>query len=85
MIEVAVYEAKTRLSQLLVAVESGEQVVITRRGVAVARLVAAESELNWCADDRRKRVALVFAALERQRQGVSLDVPLSDAIEEGRD
>jgi prevent-host-death family protein len=41
MKELAVFEAKTRLSELLVAVEQGEQFVITRRGVAVARLVSA--------------------------------------------
>ena len=41
MKELAVYEAKTRLSELLLAVEQGEQFVITRRGVAVARLVGA--------------------------------------------
>lgn len=37
--EVGVYDAKARLSELLDRVERGEEVVITRRGVAVARLV----------------------------------------------
>ena len=36
---VGVHEAKTHLSRLLEAVAAGEQVVITRRGVEVARLV----------------------------------------------
>ena len=35
-----VQEAKTRLSQLLVAAERGEEVVIARDGHPVARLVA---------------------------------------------
>ncbi len=35
---VNVHEAKSTLSQLLVAVESGEDVVIARNGVPVARL-----------------------------------------------
>ena len=35
---VNVHEAKTTLSQLLVAVENGEDVVIARNGVPVARL-----------------------------------------------
>ena len=35
-----VQEAKTRLSGLLAEVETGEQFVITRRGLALARLVA---------------------------------------------
>lgn len=36
---VGVHEAKTHLSRLLLAVAQGEEVVITRRGEAVARLV----------------------------------------------
>ena len=39
MTVVNVHEAKTRLSQLLVQVEAGEEVVIARRGEPVARLV----------------------------------------------
>lgn len=39
---VNVYEAKTRLSALLVEVESGGEVVIARAGRPVARLVAAD-------------------------------------------
>lgn len=35
---VPVAEAKARFSELLTAVEAGEEVVITRRGKAVARL-----------------------------------------------
>jgi prevent-host-death family protein len=42
MTRVGMHEAKTRLSQLVVAVEAGEEVVIERRGKAVARLVAIE-------------------------------------------
>ena len=39
------YEAKTRLPELLRAVELGEVVTITRRGVPVARLVSAGSDM----------------------------------------
>jgi prevent-host-death family protein len=38
---VSVYDAKTHLSRLLDAVEAGEEVVITRNGHPVARLVRA--------------------------------------------
>ena len=41
MIEVGAFEAKTHLSSLLDKVSQGEEVLITRRGVPVARLVAA--------------------------------------------
>lgn len=37
---VGLAEAKVQLSALLDAVESGDEVVITRRGIAIARLVA---------------------------------------------
>lgn len=39
MIQVNVHEAKTRLSELLKAVEEGEEVVIARAGTPVAKLV----------------------------------------------
>ena len=38
-ISVGAYEAKVKLSELLDKVEHGEQVVITRRGKPIARLV----------------------------------------------
>ena len=41
MKEVGTFEAKTHLSALLDEVARGAEVVITRRGVAVARLVPA--------------------------------------------
>jgi prevent-host-death family protein len=40
---VSVYDAKTHLSRLLVEVEAGTEVAITRNGRAVARLVAASA------------------------------------------
>jgi prevent-host-death family protein len=39
MITVGAFEAKTRLSALLDRVAAGEEIVITRRGKPVARLV----------------------------------------------
>lgn len=43
-VRVGVHEAKTRLSQLLRLVDSGEEVEILRGGEAVARLVPARAE-----------------------------------------
>ncbi len=37
------HEAKTHLSKLVLAVEDGEEIVIARKGVPVARLVAADT------------------------------------------
>ena len=87
MKEIAVYEAKTRLSELLAEVEKGEQFVITRRGEAIARLVSAEpaTAKRSLAQAQRQRVAGVFDDLKRLRTGVTLDMPLRQAIELGRD
>ena len=43
MKEIGTFEAKTHLSALLDEVARGVEVVITRRGVAVARLIPAAS------------------------------------------
>jgi prevent-host-death family protein len=60
--QVNIHEAKTHFSRLLQRVASGEEVVIARAGVPVARLVAIESKKKerplgfargqvWIADD----------------------------------
>lgn len=43
MRQVNIHEAKTRLSELIAAVEAGEQVVIARAGKPVVRLVQEEA------------------------------------------
>jgi prevent-host-death family protein len=82
MKEVAVYEAKTRLSELLVEVERGEQVTITRRGQAVARLVPATAARR-AATSQRQRVASAIASLRAAR--IDLEGSLKDWIGDGRD
>ena len=42
MIEVGAFDAKTHLSSLLDKVSRGEEVLITRRGLPVARLIPAD-------------------------------------------
>lgn len=55
---VGAFEAKTHLSRLLEEVAGGEEVLITRHGLAVARLLPAEPNRS---EERR-------AALDRLRQ-----------------
>ncbi len=43
---VGAYDAKARFSSLLDRVERGEEIVITRHGIAVARLVPASQRRN---------------------------------------
>jgi prevent-host-death family protein len=80
--EVAVYEAKTRLSELLAEVERGQQVTITRRGQAVARLVPAAAARR-AATSQRQRVANTIASLQGKR--IDLDGSLEEWVNEGRD
>lgn len=84
MKEVAVYEAKTRLSELLAEVELGEQITITRHGQPIARLVAALAVKRGVAS-QRQQVTATFAKLKAQRKGVVLEGNLQDLISEGRD
>jgi prevent-host-death family protein len=83
MREVAIYDAKTRLSELLAAVEQGEQITITRRGQPVARLVAVGPVRKEAS--QRQRVTAAFARLKQQRKGVTLEGDLREVIAAGRD
>lgn len=85
MLEVPVYEAKTRLSELLAAVERGEQVTITRRGTPVARLVPAAAGKRRAAASEQRRVREAIDELKRLRKGVTLDISWREAIDYGRD
>ena len=85
---VAVYEAKTRLSEMLGEVEKGEQFTITRRGTPVAYLSAVKplSALAGSAVlTQQQRVRAAFAALDELCEGFSLDIPWREAIADGRD
>lgn len=78
MITVGAFDAKTHLSALLDKVESGEEVVITRHGKAIARLipeaVAGQSRLG---DTVRQLKAL------REEQGLD-GLSWKDLRDEGR-
>ena len=79
MREVGAFEAKSKLGQLLDRVEAGEEIVITRRGKVVARLVPPGS-----APDRDRGRAAV-ARIRDMRKGVTLrGVKIKDLINEGR-
>lgn len=65
MITVGAFEAKTHLSTLLERVSRGEEVLITRHGKAIARLVPAVM-----AD--RERADAAIAKLKAARAGITL-------------
>lgn len=79
MREIGAFEAKNRLGTLLDWVESGEEVLITRRGKAVARLVPAAIGF-----DRSKARRAANGILDARR-GVTLGgLRIKDLVNEGR-
>ena len=79
MREIGAFEAKSQLGQLLDWVEAGEEVVITRRGKVVARLVPPGA---WPDADRGRRAA---ARIRAMRTAWALGgLQIKDLIAEGR-
>jgi prevent-host-death family protein len=65
MITVGAFEAKTKLSMLLERVAQGEEIVITKHGKPIARLVPAGT-------GNRERVDEAVAELRALRRGTTL-------------
>jgi prevent-host-death family protein len=79
MREVGTFEAKNKLSELLDQVEHGAEIVITRRGKAVAKLPAVPGFDR----ERAKRAA---AGLREASKGVRLrGLKIKDLVNEGRE
>jgi prevent-host-death family protein len=79
MREVGAFEAKNKLGQLLDQVEHGEEIIITRRGRAVARLVPTEPGF-----DRDKARRAVAGILELSKGATLGGLKIKDLINEGR-
>jgi prevent-host-death family protein len=75
------FEAKNKLSELLELAEQGEEILITRHGKEVAKLVPAHRTLDR---ESAKRTA---AEIREMSQGVTLgdDLRIKDLIDEGRE
>jgi len=84
---VSIDDVRARMSALLAAVEQGEHLVITRHGVAVAKLVPAAPPAAHLAGvgTQRHRMVEVFEELQRLRSGKQLNTPLHEVIKLGRD
>ena len=79
MKEIGAFEAKNKFGQLLDWVEGGEEVVITRRGKVVARLVSPARAVN------RESARAAAAGIRARRTGVTLGgLKVKDLIAEGR-
>lgn len=82
MKQVGILEAKTHLSGLVSEVEAGEDVVITRHGRPVARLVRAAPE-RTAGPETAEQIRAVRAEIER-RFGVDETFDWKAAVSEGR-
>jgi antitoxin (DNA-binding transcriptional repressor) of toxin-antitoxin stability system len=71
-------------SELLSAVEHGEEITITRHGSPVARLVAVNAPAQL-PDAQSQRVAGAIAHLRLLGSGAELGCTVQQAIQEGRD
>lgn len=79
MREVGAFEAKSKLGQLLDWVAAGEDVIITRRGKAAARLTSPDPSFD------RERAQGAAARIRARRRGVTLGgLAIKDLINEGR-
>ena len=80
---IAIYEAKARFSELLAAVQSGEEIEITKHGRPIARMEPVRSNAVALVD-RKKAVAEAFKQLREMRARFTLDGNIKEIIAEGR-
>lgn len=81
MREVGAFEAKNKLSELLDLAEGGEEVVITRHGKEVARLVPPRGTVN------REEARAAMQRLRERAKKENLGITLEEAMawrDEGR-
>ena len=77
--QVPLFDAKNRLSALVEEVIRGSEVTITRRGVAVAKMVPVLPSFD---QDRARQTAEALRAASR---GAKLaGIPIKELVDEGR-
>jgi len=80
--KIGIFDARARLSELVGRVEAGEEVILTRRGKSVVRLVRAEQ------DGRIKARAAAVKRIRAMRNRLNIkvsDAEVRKAISSGRD
>lgn len=79
---VAVFEAKSRLSEILTAVEHGEEYTVTKHGAPIARIIPARQVDPVSMAEAEELIARIKAS----RKGSILpEEEYREAVEEGRD
>jgi prevent-host-death family protein len=79
---VAVFEAKSRLSEILSAVEHGEEYTVTKRGAPIARIIPARQIDPASMAEAQE----LIVRIKTSRKGSRLsEEEYHEAVEEGRD
>ena len=78
--DVGIYEAKSKLSQLVEKAEAGEEIVLTRRGRPVAKIVNVAPTLKR---DRARLLREIRQLSRRVR--IPGNLSIRDIVAEGRD
>jgi len=81
---IAVFEAKSRLSEILSAVELGQEFTVTKRGAPIARIIPY-CHANFDKTAQLARQALISRCLLARADARVDDFDVRAAIEEGRD
>lgn len=84
MKHVGIFEAKTRLSALVDEVEKGEEIVITRHGKPVARMVRERAELTPEQIARRREAIAGLREIGKKLNLQLSQEEIKAMIEEGR-
>ncbi len=80
MREIGAFDAKNSLGALLDLVQKGEEIVITRHGKPVARLVPETGS-----DEKRRLAQAAVDQLRDLRKGITLGgIALRDLVDSGR-
>ena len=81
---VGIFDAKTHLSGLVDEVEKGQEIVITRHGKPVARLVRAEDRLSPEATKRRRKALAELREIAKRLKINATQEQIKAWINEGR-
>jgi prevent-host-death family protein len=81
---VGIFEAKTHLSSLVDEVEKGREVVITRHGKPVARLVRAEQRLTPEQVEKRRKAWMELREIGQRLKINATHEEIKSWINEGR-
>ena len=78
----AVFEAKSRLSEILTAVEHGEEYTVTKRGAPIARIIPARQVDPVSIAEAEELIARIKAS---RKGSILSEEEYREAVEEDRD